>query len=1558
MSEQVEQKNCIYSYHLTLFSAADEMFELWLPKIPDGFFRFPGELSSILSISAKNNHWFAMCENPAYFSGNNISPLGNYEVPLKDGDLLQINVDDFMFFLLVEKLLPQRNIFTTYDIQPDIEISIGSQSDCDIYYRGPFLSRRHAVISRFNGQWRIRCLDSRYGLFVNKKRTDMSTLTLGDVIYLMGLKIIVGQNFLSMNNGFGETLVSNRILQNTALSGSYKHYHNYSPASSNNNEQYFNRAPRKKKETQEQTITIEGPPMSMSQKQMPLLLRMGSSMVMGGAAAIAGNFMTLISSVMFPFLSSKYTENQRQEYEKLRLTKYTEYLDKKKQEISNAIKLEQDELNSKYPELSQVINSIKSNRFWERRPNDSDFLQLRLGTGNRPLSATIEYPTRRFELESDSLEDQMYELAEAAYAVENAPIILSLIDTFICSIQGSGSQLLSLIRSLIAQITVFHSYDEVKILFLINQQDLTELDNIRYLPHVWDDIRKTRFIATTESEAYALGEYVKSQIADMDFDKESVNLHKALKTRPYHVIFAMDKNLFGAHEVFKDILKFDCNVGFSIITSYDEMPKESQKIIALDNYRHNTCTTMNVDGGDDEIFEQEEFQPGQFNEAIHKISNINLKQIEQAHALPKMVTFLDMFKVGRVEHLNPLKRWRENNPTKSLAAPVGLAEDGSVFMLDLHEKHQGPHGLVAGMTGSGKSEFIISYILSMAVNYHPDEVAFVLIDYKGGGLADAFENPRTGVRLPHLAGTITNLDGASIQRSLMSIESELVRRQKEFSEASKNFDEGSMNIYTYQKLYRAGKVSNPMPHLFIISDEFAELKQQQPDFMEKLISAARIGRSLGVHLILATQKPSGVVNDQIRSNTKFRVCLRVQDRADSMDMLKRPEAAELTDTGRFYLQVGYNEYFALGQSAWCGADYEPQDTLPVHRDDSIEFLDITGQVVALSKPIQKKSSSGVKQISAVVQYLSSLAKSQNISVRQLCIPPLKAILDINDVYQHLPETNLDSVEVAIGIVDDPKNQAQFPLIVKLQEYQNLLILGNSGSGKTTLLKTLLYSLVTNYTPDSVNYYILDFSGGTLKSFENAPHCGTFLTEHDEPSIDRFMQFLRDLIKERKHLFSQLGVTSYNAYKAIKNLPLILVIIDNAAGMTSLKNGNTYFSTLHEYLKDAPALGIKIIITASNLNEVNTRARQEIGDRIALQLKDKYAYADLFGGKSAHMPLAINGRGMCLYDERKLEFQTAMPFSTHTDIERGQLIGEFVEAIAERDKNCSAAKKLPVIDPTETYFDFCKNIPSGRIPLGYDLNNIKPVSIPFKQLFSSAIYFSEERMAVPIISNVLFACEKNGMDLIFVKRNSESIFDSGAINLSANTNLTLFESTKQSSAELCQLLIDEIKKRKVYRNEFCTMNNIPLEQAKLPHNVKKSFNYIKENTTPLSIVFEDFLDFSENSHDSTFSIYQDIFANGKGYNFYFFGCFYPIGSANLARNLLAKTYVDTALLLLFGNKIDSQTLVALPAEYRKVNALKLKNNEFLMRYNDFFYPMMMPSQPLLDKEIDPDDKPII
>lgn len=474
-----------------------------------------------------------------------------------------------------------------------------------------------------------------------------------------------------------------------------------------------------------------------------------------------------------------------------------------------------------------------------------------------------------------------------------------------------------------------------------------------------------------------------------------------------------------------------------------------------------------------------------------KLANTILDNTISNAKLPSVITFMQLFGVGKVEHLNVLTRWKENNPTKTLQTPVGIDIYGETFMLDLHEKFHGPHGLVAGMTGSGKSEFIITYILSLAVNYHPYEVAFILIDYKGGGMAKSFEH------LPHTAGIITNLDGAAINRSLVSIQSELKRRQEIFAQTSKLVNVSNIDIYKYQKLYREGKVSEPLQHLFIISDEFAELKTQQPDFMTQLVSAARIGRSLGVHLILATQKPSGVVDDQIWSNSRFRVCLKVQERADSMDMLKRPDAAELTDTGRFFLQVGYNELFELGQSAWAGAPYNPAEKVVKEQDDSVVVVDTNGHAIKQVKLDKGHADSENKQLDVITKYIRSIADSENIKVKPLWLDPIPGKIYVEDIKKKYGiSSERYNLMPVIGEYDDPARQRQCELKLPISKEGNAIVYGVAGSGKTTFVNVLMYSLIKEHSPEEVNIYALDFASETLRAFAKAPHVGEIILSYE------------------------------------------------------------------------------------------------------------------------------------------------------------------------------------------------------------------------------------------------------------------------------------------------------------------------------------------------------------------------------------------------------------------------------------------------------------------------------
>ena len=204
-------------------------------------------------------------------------------------------------------------------------------------------------------------------------------------------------------------------------------------------------------------------------------------------------------------------------------------------------------------------------------------------------------------------------------------------------------------------------------------------------------------------------------------------------------------------------------------------------------------------------------------------------------------------------------------------------------------------------------------------------------------------------------------------------------------------------------MYREGKVKEPISHLFIISDEFAELKDQQPDFMDQLISTARIGRSLGVHLILATQKPAGVVDDQIWSNSKFKVCLKVQDKSDSMDMIKCPDAAALKNPGRFYLQVGYNELFALGQAAWAGAQYYPTEKRKRKVDTGVDFIDNVGNIVKSLETTETQvfiNSKG-EELPNIVQYIVNTAKNENISIPTLWLDQIPAVIYIEQLKKKL-----------------------------------------------------------------------------------------------------------------------------------------------------------------------------------------------------------------------------------------------------------------------------------------------------------------------------------------------------------------------------------------------------------------------------------------------------------------------------------------------------------------------------------------------------------------------------
>ena len=1268
-------------------------------------------------------------------------------------------------------------------------ITLGRNANNSIRVNNPAVSSNHLQIIYKNKKWYLQDKNSTNGTFVNYSKINQCDLKIGDVIYVLGIKIIIGDGFIcinkspiiTVNNNDFELMKFSRYKSNEELESK--------------SIEYFYRSPR----IQIKKIEFDTPPDNQIGEEMPLMLVIGPSITMGMASlsmgifavsnAIANNninsalpsivmsFSMLLGTVMWPILTKKYEKKRKEEKEKIRQIKYSAYLDSKEKEIANCANEQIKIWNENYPSINECLNRIETNnsKLFERNISHNDFLNLRVGLGKRKVAVELQYSKKNFSLVEDGLTNRLYDICEKEKYIDNVPITVSLREHHILGIIGDSKSTRQLLNNMLTQIFAFYGYDIVKLIFVYNENDY-ENDCIKWLPYVFDNKHENRFIIRNTNEMKELASYFENVITK----REKMNAEELENEIPHYIVVNLDCRLGMKVDFIKTMSKLKKKINFSIINvcnELKELPSECKTVIEVNGRNGNYYDLSDMTGR--KIF----FVPDQnlinMNKICKRMANIYLDLSDKMNLLPNMVTFLQMYNVGKVEHLNALTRWKDNDPTTSLEVPIGINSLGELFKLDLHEKYHGPHGLVAGMTGSGKSEFIMTYILSLAINFHPNELAFILIDYKGGGMAKAFE------KLPHTAGIITNLDGVSVKRSLISIHSELKRRQSIFASTSKKFGQSNMDIYKYQSLYRQNKVSEPLQHLFIISDEFAELKSQQPEFMEELISAARIGRSLGVHLILATQKPSGVVDDQIWSNSRFKVCLKVQERADSMDMLKRPDAAEISQTGRFYLQVGYNELFEIGQSAWAGAKYYASDTPIIERNDSIDLIDINGHVLKSMRLDRKNSISKGKQLDEITNYLQKIANEEKIHIRPLWLPQLSKdiYLDEFEYKYNLPIKSENTINPIIGEYDNPIKQMQGILSLPISDGGNTIIYGRTGSGKTTYLTTLIYSLTNQYDPTEVNIYVLDFSSETLSSFRSAPHVGDILFSYEEEKIKGLFKLLVSELKKRKKTFANYGgdIQLYNS-SSEKKEATIIVIIHNYIAFSE------FYDEMEEYItyltREGSKYGIYFIVTTTATTGVRFRLLQNFAQMVALQMNEESDYNSIMGKTDGLVPANYLGRGLVKINGEVLEFQTA---KISREIQTYEQIKRYSESLCE--KYTYRVKNIPVL-PEIVNYEFLKPYLKnnyGIIPIGIESENLEPYYYDFKSDYINYILINERANR----NNI------RGLLEVLFENNQAEVLDCD--NILKKTNLTIKD---------CENIIDKLFNLVLQRNNNYKESNNP------------------------------------------------------------------------------------------------------------------------------------------------------
>lgn len=433
----VLQQGCTYKgMYVTLISEKGKMCTLVLPKAVEGKYTFPenelNQSTQFVTIEASGNEWFICCNARTCFIGDCSTDV--HRNPLHSQNIYYLNHDGIQYMLYAEKIDEQNGVFQNYFVKANTSLRIGYNPNNDIHCMNKLISREHAVLTHTQNEWKVIDQNSANGVYVNSQRVTATTLMLGDVIYIMGLRIIIGTDFLSICSGESKLELNPQKLQSIKESN---FFHTPAPQTNIRGGELFNRRPRSRYSMEWPSIEVASPPMPMNANKMPLVLRLGPSAVMGTRSIMMGSYSMILTSLVFPFLSQRFTEKERKEYEERRKTKYTEYLNKKQEEIRNECEHEFQVLNKNYPVLDVVLQYADSRkRLWERRKSDDDFLQVRVGSGTMPMRAEIEYQKQSFEMERDELEDRMYLLAEQKYNISGMPIMLSLKDDYVCGILG------------------------------------------------------------------------------------------------------------------------------------------------------------------------------------------------------------------------------------------------------------------------------------------------------------------------------------------------------------------------------------------------------------------------------------------------------------------------------------------------------------------------------------------------------------------------------------------------------------------------------------------------------------------------------------------------------------------------------------------------------------------------------------------------------------------------------------------------------------------------------------------------------------------------------------------------------------------------------------------------------------------------------------------------------------------------------------------------------------------------------------------------------------------
>lgn len=1167
----------------------------------------------------------------------------------------------------------------------------------------PFVGRKHFKIEHINGEYIATDINSLNGLYLNGHRISAAKLQNHDVLSIYTIRMIFEDGTLRIANAGSCISVSENLptLSNKKESkktgATVSDTHIRAPRLISGFETGtvdIEKMPEAGGKPQFNWLTILVTPMASVALMVVLVVALGMSPIM----LIMSGVMSMLSAII-AVLTYRKQKKQHSMKGELIDEKYREYLSLVQARVEEAHKQQLQALITANPAPSDCIRIAeeRDRTLWERKPRDKDFVSARIGTGVITAAFQAKYQRSQIVLQEQELEAEASRIADNSSTISEAPIICNFRTHEHTGIVGDRVAGLQLVRNILVELATTHSYDELKIIIVFPENERSEWEWARWLPHCSDSVGKNRYFFCTHEEAESAIEEISDILSRRNADNDSLADDRQEDLTP-HFLFVFAKYPWVERQSIKKLLFSGESLGCSALFVYDQLnvlPKECSQIIELSGSsgelfdRSNSLNRVK--------FSIDELTASQADGFARSLAPLYADAGTGAGSLPNAVSFLTGYRVSGPEQLHIEKRWAEAKTYQTLSVPIASRGGGDIFEFDIHEKHHGVNGIVAGMPGSGKTEMVQSWLLSLAINFSPQDLSFVLIDFKGTGMIAPFRD------IPHLAGAISNLD-TNIDRNLQAIQSEVHRREAIIDKYSGN---SVKNINDLNKTYAKGLVPEKLPILLIVIDEFAEFKKVFPEFGAEIDSLTSKGRALGMFVILMTQKPAGVVSAKSEDNIKFRWCLRVANYGASREMIGRPDAARITNPGQCFIKVGEDEVFEEVQSFWSGAPYQPSEGSKKKAFVPICLVERNGTRTPCEHIEQKVSSeTNTTEIDVVVRYIIDYCKEMRIpNADQVWTPRLPDRIALSDVMEDGFDGHQWSAKAylppIVGVIDEPAKQQQYPMSLDFAKRGNTLVYGAPVTGKTTFLQTLVMSLAMRRKPDEASIYIMDFGGWNLGVFRNYPHIGGIVNDDQPERMKKLMMLLNDTIQNRKALFSQEGVGNIFAYRqtAGKTLPDVFLIVDNLNTLLKMySEADAFFVNLSG---SGANYGVYLIATAQAANSVPMKISQNIKNTLALQMIDKSDYTYLVGKVSNQLP-QIPGRGLAKGNP-PLEFQIALPGSGKDE----KAITDFIRKAGEIMSSVWDGNRAEPIPEMPDMIPF-RSIQTEKAALGLTTDRIQPV----------------------------------------------------------------------------------------------------------------------------------------------------------------------------------------------------------------------------------------------------------